>query len=112
MVSDSVIFVRNPACNNYHGTSAGVSPSPPVTLAPTPTASPPPTTGPVTTPSPAASTTPVPTVVPTQPTNPLQVNPVKYIVCNSVPTLLASMPYLCPPPQQYKPVLSSGLAFL
>ena len=78
VVSDSVIFVRNPACNNYHGTSSGVSPSPPATLAPTPTASPPPTTStsPATTPSPAASSSPVPTVVPTQPNNPLQVNPV------------------------------------
>ena len=35
VIADSVIFVRNPACNNYHGTSSGVTPSPP-TPAPTP----------------------------------------------------------------------------
>ena len=34
MISDSVIFVRNPACNNYHGTSSGVSPSSPSNLDP------------------------------------------------------------------------------
>ena len=27
MISDSVIFVRNPACNNFHGTSSGAAPS-------------------------------------------------------------------------------------
>ncbi len=34
VIADSVIFVRNPACNNYHGTSSGVTPSSPT---PTPT---------------------------------------------------------------------------
>ena len=27
VISDSVIFVRNPACNNFHGTSSGAAPS-------------------------------------------------------------------------------------
>ena len=71
VISDSVIFVRNPACNNYHGTSSGVpatSPSPAVS--PSPVSSPSPASSPIPVP------TPVQTVLPQQPiNNPLQVSP-------------------------------------
>jgi len=79
VISDSVIFVRNPACNNYHGTSSGV-PAP--TPTPTPTLTPAATPTPPATPTPVA--TPAPTITPAKPVNPIQVCYSSLATCDPV----------------------------